>query len=106
MSSSLSSTEQLTSNLSDSPPGSPVPRKRLKRHVDNKYQREWSGKYRMNSSSLGDTFAHCKMCKFDFSVAGGGVHQVKGHCESKRHVLNMKGVLISQHFTKQCVFRN
>ena len=80
MSSSRSS-ETLPGSSSDSLSGSPLPRKKVKRHVDSKYQHEWSTKYRM---SLGDTFAHCTLCQIDFSVAGGGVHQVKRHCESKK----------------------
>ena len=49
------STEILPGSSSDSVPGSPVPRKKVKRHVDSKYQHKWSTKYRMSLSSLGDT---------------------------------------------------
>ena len=85
------SSETLPGSSSDSLPGSPLPRKKVKRHVDSKYQHEWSTKYRMSPCSLGDTFAHCTLCQIDFSVAGGSVHQVKRHCESKKHISNMKG---------------
>ena len=85
------STETLPGSSSDSVPGSPAPRKKVKRHVDSKYQHEWSTQYRMSPSSLSDTFVHRRICQIDFSVAGGGVHQVKRHCESKKHISNTKG---------------
>ena len=90
-SSSSSSTLTCTSN-SCSPPESPIgiPRKKPRRHIDSKYKHEWSSKYRMKPSKMGDTFAYCTVCNIDFSVAGGGVHQVKRHCESGRHSTNMK----------------
>ena len=58
--------------------------------IDSKYKRESNSTYRMKPSRLGENFAYCTVCNIDFSVAGGGVHQVKRHCESKRHTLNMK----------------
>ena len=60
-------------------------------HVNSNYE-EWN--YRMKPSSLGETIAYCKVCNIDLSVAGGGVHEVKRHCESKRHTSNMKGVAL------------
>ena len=90
MSSSCSSL--LGSTSDSSPPGSPIPRKKQKHHIDSKYQHEWSSKYRMKPSRLGETYAYCTVCNIDFSVAGGGVFQVKRHCESKRHISSMKGI--------------
>ena len=40
----------------------------------------------MKCSSRGETFAFCTVCSVDFSVAGGGVFQVKRHCQSRKHV--------------------
>ena len=68
-------------------PDSPLfpPSKKVKRHVDSKYQSEWLYKYRMRRSDRGETYAYCAVCNVDFSVAGGGVFQVKWHCQSKKH---------------------
>lgn len=44
----------------------------------------------MGRSTKGETFAFCKVCNVDFSVAGGGVHQVKRHCRNKKHTNKMK----------------
>ena len=60
------------------------PRKKIK-HMDSKYQSEWSHKYSMKRSGRGETFAYCSVYNVDFSVAGGGVLQVKLHCQSKKH---------------------
>ena len=53
-------------------PDSP-PSKKVKRHVDRKYQSEWLYKYRMRHSDRGETYAYCTVCNVDYSVAGGGV---------------------------------
>ena len=53
--------------------------------MNSKYQSEWSHKYSMKCSGRGETFAYCSVCNVDFSVAGGGVFQVKHHCQSKKH---------------------
>ena len=34
----------------------------------------------MAPSRKGPAFAFCTVCNVDFSVAGGGVHEVKRHC--------------------------
>ena len=60
------------------------PRKKIK-HMDSKYQSEWSHKYSMKRSGRGETFAYCSVYNVDFSVAGGGVFQVKRYCQSKKH---------------------
>ena len=39
------------------------------------------------------TFAFCTVCNVDFSVAGGGVHEVKRHCSSAKHKSFLDGVL-------------
>lgn len=79
------------SDYEDSPPGSPrEPRRKKYCHVDSKYQSEWSFQYRMKRSKKGETYAFCTVCNMDFSVAGGGVHQVKRHCQNKKHTNLMK----------------
>ena len=47
----------------------------------------------MNKSKKGPSFIHCKICTVDFSVAGGGVHEVKRHMETKKHKDNAKGMI-------------
>ena len=78
-----------TSGGSQSPPvrktAKPCPS-----HVKSKYQSEWSYKYRMKPSSIGESYIFCTVCQLDFSIAGGGMHQVKRHCQSKRHTDRMK----------------
>ena len=39
------------------------------------------------------TFAFCPVCNVDFSVAGGGVHEVQRHCSSAKHKSFLDGVL-------------
>ena len=53
---------------------------RKKKHVDSKHQAARSYKYPMNYSNKGETFAFCKVCIVDFSVADEGVHQIIRHC--------------------------
>ena len=56
-----------------------------------KWQPEWT-KYCMSASKKGSSYAHCNVCAVDFSVAGGGVHEVKRHLESKKHKDNAKSL--------------
>ena len=49
-------------------------------------------RYNMTASRKGPTYAHCKVCDTDFAVAGGGVHEVKRHMETKKHKENAKGM--------------
>ena len=46
----------------------------------------------MTASRKGPTYAHCKVCDTDFAIAGGGVHEVKRHIETKKHKDNAKGM--------------
>ena len=66
-------------------PTSSIGPPRKKKHTNSKYQSEWSHKYSIKCSGRGETFAYCSVCNVDFSVAGGGVFQVKRHCQSKKH---------------------
>ena len=47
----------------------------------------------MAPSRKGPTLAFCTVCNVDFSVAGGGVHEVKRHCSSAKHKSFLDGVL-------------
>ena len=84
MASSSTTTMSSTGFSSESEEAEENVRKHIK-HMDSKYQSEWSHKYGMKRSSRGETFAYCSVCNVDFSVAGGGVFQVKCHCQSKKH---------------------
>ena len=54
-----------------------------------KWQSEWT-KYRLSASKKGSSYAYCNVCLVDFSIAGGGVHEVKRHLDSKKHQDNAK----------------
>ena len=58
------------------------PSKRTKRA--SKWQDEWK-KYNMKQSKRGESYVYCNICCTDFSVASGGVHEVKRHMSSKKH---------------------
>ena len=60
----------------------PPTRKKTKR--DSKWQDDWK-KYNMKPSKKGPSFAHCNICSTDFSVASGGVHEIKRHVGRKKH---------------------
>ena len=63
--------------------------KRFKRL--SKFQSEWA-RYNMSASKKGPSYVHCKVCAVDISVAGGGVHEVKRHIETRKHKENAKGM--------------
>ena len=65
--------------MSSSPPA-----KRKKQHVDSKFQSDWS-RFQMAPSKKGAKFAFCTICKVDVAIGGGGVHEVKRHCETVKH---------------------
>ena len=44
----------------------------------------------MAASWRGSTYVYWKVCDTDFTVAGGGVHEVKRHMETKKHQENAK----------------
>ena len=64
-------------------PMSTPPAKR-KKHMTSMFQMEWS-RFRMVPSRKGASFAFCTLYGVDISVTGGGVHEVKRHCESTKH---------------------
>ena len=57
-------------------------RKKPKR--SSRWQKEWKC-FNMVHSEKGSSYAHCKTCAVDFSVAGGGLHEVKRHIQAKKH---------------------
>ncbi len=67
---------------SDSSCLAPPARKKTKR--DSKWQDDWK-KYHMKQSKKGVSFARCNICSSDFSIASGGVNQVKRHVMTKKH---------------------
>ena len=70
---------------------SPAPPAKRKKHVDSKYQSEWS-RYQMSPSKKGVSFAFCTVCGVDFCIGGGVVHEVKQHCESAKHKRYLEAV--------------
>ena len=56
-----------------------------------KWQADWK-RYNMTSSGKGSSYAYCKTCGVDFSVAGGGVHEVKRHIQTKKHQDHVRGM--------------
>ena len=72
-----------SSNISNSNSESGPSRKKP-RHTESKSQASWS-KYHLKPSKKGAMFVHCTVCNCDISVAGGGVHEVKRHCNSAKH---------------------
>ena len=51
---------------------------------DCKFQAEWKSSG-MSVSKRGSSFAHCDVCSCDFSVAHGGVNDVKKHLATVKH---------------------
>ena len=65
------------------------PSRKKPRHTESKWQVSWS-KYHLKPSKKGAMFVHCTVCNCDFSVVGGGVHEVKRHCNSAKHTQLIK----------------
>ena len=59
----------------------------------------------MASSRKGLTFAFCTVRNIDFSVAGGGIHEVKRHCSSAKHKSFLDGVLAQPCITSESVLQ-
>ena len=53
----------------------------------------------MAPSKRGTSFAFCTLCSVDVSVAGGGVHEVKRHCESAKHKRFFEGVSVQPNIS-------
>ena len=58
------------------------PAKKTKRA--SKWQDEWK-KYNMKRSKRRESYVYCNICCKDFSIASGGLHEVKQHMGSKKH---------------------
>ena len=67
------------------------PPAKRKKHVDSKFQSEWS-RFQMAPSKKWAKFAFCVVCNVDIAIGGGGVHEVKRHCETVKHKRLLKGV--------------
>ena len=67
------------------------PPAKWKKHVDSKYQAEWS-RFKMASSKNGPLFAFCTVCNSDIIIAGGGVYDVKRHCDGVKHKKSLQYV--------------
>ena len=70
---------------------SPPAKRKKHMHVDSKFQSEWS-RFRMAPSKKGAKFAFCSVCNVDIAIGGGGVHEVKRHCERVKHKRLLEGV--------------
>ena len=81
---------------SDSPPRKKTVRK--SKHFKGKWQADWA-QFRLKPSKKGKTFAICTVCNCDFSVAGGGVHEVKRHRSSQKHEAGLRVVSQQQPLT-------
>ena len=56
-----------------------------------RWQSEWK-RYNMNESRKGPSFVHCNICSTDFSVASGGLYDVKRHIDGKKHSEAARGM--------------
>ena len=69
-----------------------------------KWQSEWK-RYNMSESRKGPSFVHCNICGTDFSVASGGVHDVKHDVDEKKHGETALG-MASQSSRAVCMWQN
>ena len=86
-----SSSSDSTSGARNHTTTRPPLRQKRPRHTRSKWQATWA-KYRLKSSKKGTTYAYCTVCSSDFSVSGGGVHDVKRHCKSVKHTKLLKDI--------------
>ena len=49
-------------------------------------------KHNMKQSKRGASFIHCNLCGNDFSIASGGVHEVKRHVANKGTLSWLRGL--------------
>ena len=64
--------------------------KKMKRTC--KWKPEWS-RYNLIPSKRETGYVNCSVCLTEFSIAGGGFHEIKRHMETKRHKERAKGTL-------------
>ena len=71
-----------------------------------KWQPEWK-RYHLTESNKGATYVSCTICRADFSVASGGLHEVKRHIESKKHKELASGMTsqptLASSFSRSCM---
>ena len=67
--------------------------KAKKKRYSQKYRPEYHSKNKhIVSSSKGACYAYCTACRFDFSIAHGGLRDVTKHLERASHKSNENGV--------------
>ena len=55
-----------------------------------KFKASWKLPDGIITSSKGDQYAHCKLCKSDFSVAHGGFNDITRHSKGPTHQQRFK----------------
>jgi hypothetical protein len=76
---------QSTKRRWNSGPSTPSSTSKKKKY-NCKFQGEWKkSHYWLQSSSLGNDLAFCTLCSFNFSVASGGLYDIKRHSETSLH---------------------
>lgn len=70
-----------------------------------KWKAEWS-RFNIAPSKRDSAYVICHSCSTEFSIAGGGVHEIKRHMETKRHKeratsLSNQSTITSSLFTAQ-----
>ena len=81
--------------------------KRTKVTVSSGSQRKPTGRFRtwwklpehIILSKRGNTFAYCKLCVSDFSIAHGGLNDKKRHVEGAKHKSKLKDISTNSTFT-------
>ena len=69
----------------------PGPSQPKKQRRDCKFKLEWKS-FGVSTSKKGTSFAHCDICRVDFSIAHAGVNDVKKHVtvSTIKHQENVK----------------
>ena len=62
-----------------------APQPKRARHVASKWQEGWR-KYHLTRSRKGASYAFCTLCSNDLSIGGGGLHDIKRHVGSVKHM--------------------
>ena len=50
-----------------------------------KWRKDFEENFKVFKSRRGSSFAHCSICNADFSVAAGGINDVKRHLDTQKH---------------------
>ena len=62
-----------------------------------KFKASWKLPDGIVASSKGDQYAHCKLCKSDFSVAHGGFNDITHHARGPTHQQRFKDSNSTKH---------